>query len=205
MASFSFVPHLFIITQIIGVPTHKDFQPTTHLMQNIVAHTTLPAIADNPLLASWEGPYGGIPPFDRVEVNHFKPALEAAMEEKMNEIQSIASNPGAPDFKNTIEALEAAGRTYTRVYTIYTIWSSNMSTPAFQAVESEMEPRIAAFNDSITQNQQLFKRIEAVYKSPAKSKLTPEQQRLTWRHYTNFVRAGARLTGTAREQLSAIN
>ena len=208
MAFFSFLPVLFIITQIIGVSTHKDFQSINRLMQNSAVHHTPPAshlIADNPLLASWEGPYGGMPPFDRVEVSHFKPALEAAMEEKMGDIQKIASNAAAPEFRNTIEAMEAAGKTYTRVYTIYTIWSSNMSTPAFQAVESEMEPKIAAFNDNITQNQKLFKRIEAVYKSPAKAKLTPEQQRLTWRHYTNFVRAGAKLTGTAKQRLSEIN
>jgi peptidyl-dipeptidase Dcp len=208
MASFSFLPGLFIVTQIVCLSTNKTSQLTSHIMKNNALQSSSagsPFVADNPLLAQWEGPYGGIPPFDRIQVSDFKPALETAMEEKMNDIQKIAANPATPDFKNTIEALEAAGRTLTRVTTIYGIWSSSMSTPDFQAVESEMEPKIAAFNDSITQNQQLFKRIEAVYKSPAKAKLTPEQQRLTSRHYTNFVRAGARLTGKAKQRLSEIN
>ena len=204
MASFSFLPGLFIITQIVSFFSNKNVESTSHFMQNSAVQSSVPGsplAADNPLLAQWEGPFGGIPPFDRIQVSHFKPALEAAMEEKMNEIQKIAKNPASPDFKNTIEAMEAAGRTLTRVTTIYGIWSSSMSTAEFQAVESEMEPKIAAFNDSITQNQQLFKRIEAVYKSPAKSKRTPEQQRLTWRHYTNFVRPGSlRLPTPLRRQ-----
>ena len=65
-----------------------------------------------------------------------------------------------------------------------------------------MAPRLAAFNDQITQNETLFKRIEAVYNSPAKAKLTPEQQRLTWLYYTNFVRAGAQLGRRRQERVS---
>jgi peptidyl-dipeptidase Dcp len=133
----------------------------------------------NPLLAKWEGPFGGVPPFDRVQIALFKPALEAA--------------------------LERAGNTYDRVTTLYYIWASNMSTPEFQVVQREMAPRLAAFNDQITQNEALFKRIDAVYNSPAKAKLNPEQQRLAWLYYTNFVRAGARLQPEAKKRLSEIN
>jgi peptidyl-dipeptidase Dcp len=68
-----------------------------------------------------------------------------------------------------------------------------------------MAPKLAAFNDKIYQNEALFKRIEAVYNSPAKLKLTPEQQRLTWLYYTNFVRSGARLNAEAKTRLSQIN
>src|SRR5215212_9266804 len=68
-----------------------------------------------------------------------------------------------------------------------------------------MAPRLAAFNDQITQNEPLFKRIEAVYNSPEKAKLTPEQQRLTWLYWNNFVRAGARLDAPAKARLSEIN
>src|SRR5687767_5006420 len=60
----------------------------------------------NPLNASWEGPFGGIPPFDRVQVALFKPALEAAMSENLVEIERIANDSAAPTFANTIEALE---------------------------------------------------------------------------------------------------
>jgi peptidyl-dipeptidase Dcp len=178
-----------------------------HKMNDHQAYTHLPLHfpADNPLLKEWTGPYNGIPPFAEVRVTDFKPALEAAMNEKLEQINKIAGNTAQPTFKNTIAAMESAGRSLTRVQTIYSIWSANMSTKDFQQVETEMEPKLAAFSDLIFQNQPLFKRIEAVYTSPERLKLTPEQQRLTWRYYTNFVRAGARLTTTAKTRMSEIN
>jgi peptidyl-dipeptidase Dcp len=160
---------------------------------------------NNPLLAKWEGPYGGVPPFDRIEIPLFKPALEAAMAEQLGEIDKIAKDPAAPDFENTIAALERSGHTLDRVSTLYGIWSATMNSPEFQVVQREMAPRLAAFNDQITQNEALFKRIETVYNSPAKAKLKPEQQRVAWLYYTNFVRAGARLDANAKKRLSEIN
>jgi peptidyl-dipeptidase Dcp len=160
---------------------------------------------ENPLLAKWEGPFGGVPPFDRVQIPLFKPALEAAMAEQLAEIDRIVKNSAAPDFQNTIVALEEAGQTLDRVTTIYGVWGATMAGPEYQAVQREMAPRLAAFNDQIVQNEALFKRIEAVYNSPTKAKLTPEQQRLAWLYYTNFVRAGARLSPDAKKRLSEIN
>jgi peptidyl-dipeptidase Dcp len=160
---------------------------------------------DNPLLAKWEGPYGGVPPFDRVQVTMFKPALEAAMAENLAEIDRIAKDPSAPTFENTIAAMETTGRTLDRVTTLYGVWGSTMNTPEFQVVQREMAPRLAAFNDQITQNEALFKRIETVYNSPEKVKLTAEQQRLSWLYYSNFVRAGAQLDTKAKARLSQIN
>jgi peptidyl-dipeptidase Dcp len=159
----------------------------------------------NPLLAKWEGPYGGIPPFDRVQIPLFKPALEAGMAEQLKEIQRIAANPASPDFENTIAALERSGRTLDRVITVYGVWGATMSGPEYQVVQREMAPRLAAFQDQIAQNEALFKRVEAVYNSPAKARLTPEQQRVTWLYYTNFVRAGSRLNADSKKRLSQIN
>ncbi|MEO6655266.1 MAG: M3 family metallopeptidase [Pyrinomonadaceae bacterium] len=161
--------------------------------------------APNPLLSKWDGPYGGIPPFDKVHVSDFKPALETAMAENLAEIDSITANTEAPTFENTIAALEKTGHTLDRVSTIYGIWSGSMSTPEMEAVDTEMAPKLAAFGDKISQNEPLFKRIEAVYNSPAKNKLTAEQQRLTWVYYTNFVRGGAKLGPEAKARLGAIN
>jgi peptidyl-dipeptidase Dcp len=168
-------------------------------------NTSHAVVEENPLLAKWEGPYGGVPPFDRVKIPLFKSALEAAMAEQLAEIQRIANDPAPPDFENTIVAFERTGDALDRVRTLYGVWGATMSSPEFQAVEREMAPRLAAFSDQITQNEALFKRIEAVYNSPAKAKLTPEQQRLAWLYYTNFVRAGARLSPEAKKRLSAIN
>ncbi|HEY0022818.1 MAG TPA: M3 family metallopeptidase [Longimicrobium sp.] len=164
-----------------------------------------PGAAGNPLLADWTGPYGGVPPFHQVRVQDFEPAMEAAMAQQMAEIDRIAANPAAPTFENTLAAMEGAGAALDRVSTIYGVWSSTMSGPEFQAVERTMAPRLAAFSDRITQNEALFRRIEAVYNSPEKSSWTPEQQRLAWGYYTNFVRAGARLDGTAKARMSQIN
>ena len=159
----------------------------------------------NPLLAEWAGQYGGIPPFDKVQVAQFKPALEAAITENLAEIDKIAANSAAPTFENTIAEMERAGKTLNRVTTVYYIWAGTMSTPEMRDVEREMQPKLTALSDKITQNEALFKRIEAVYNSPAKSKLTAEQQRLVWRHYTNFVRAGAKLGAAEKKRLSEIN
>lgn len=162
------------------------------------------AAEDNPLLQKWTGPYGGLPPFDKVRVVDFKSALEAAMNENLAEIEKIANNTNAPTFENTIVALERSGQTLIRLQSIYGVWSSTMSSKEFQAVQTEMEPKLAAFSDKVTQNPKLFTRIEAVYNSP-KDKFTAEQQRLGWYYYTNFVRAGAKLDPAAKERLSQIN
>lgn len=160
---------------------------------------------ENPLVAEWSGPFGGVPAFDKVKVADFKPALEEAMAEQLAEIDKIANNSEPPNFENTIAAMERAGAKMERVSTIYFIWSGNMKDAAFAAVEREMAPKFAALGDKITQNENLFKRIEAVYNSPDKQKLTSEQQRLVWVRYTNFVRAGARLNAEQKARLSQIN
>src|SRR5215204_6938495 len=82
------------------------------------------AMDENPLLAEWEGPYGGIPPFDRVQIPLFKPALEAAMAEQLAETDRIATNTAPPDFENTIGALERSGKTLDRVGTLYAVWGA---------------------------------------------------------------------------------
>jgi peptidyl-dipeptidase Dcp len=172
------------------------------------ARGTLTGVSDdanNPLLAEWSGPYGGVPPFDRVKVADFKPALEASMAENLSEVERIANDTAPPTFENTIVALERAGRSLDRVTTVYGIWSSNVNGPEFQTVQREMAPRMAAFFDKITQNAALFRRIEAVYNSPEKKKLKPEQQRLSWLYYTNFVRGGAKLDAQSKPRLSEIN
>ncbi|MFN3597526.1 MAG: M3 family metallopeptidase [Rubricoccaceae bacterium] len=169
------------------------------------AGAAAPAGTPNPLLEPWTGPYDGLPPFDRVEVAHFEPALEAAMAEHLAEIEAIATSKAMPTFENTIAALERAGATMQRVSAVYGVWAGNMSTPEFQAVQRTMSPRLAAYSDRITQNEALFERIEAVYTGPEMAALTPEQQRLVWLYHNNFVRAGARLDAAQKARLSAIN
>lgn len=160
----------------------------------------------NPLLAKWDGPFGGLPPFDKVKIEDFKPALEAAMAENLAEIDAIANSSAAPTFENTIVALENTGKTLDRVATIYGVWGSSVNTEAFGKVESEMDPKLAGHGDKITQNSALFKRIETVYNNESKNKMARgEKYRLVWLYYTNFVRAGAKLGAEQKARLGAIN
>jgi peptidyl-dipeptidase Dcp len=169
------------------------FGPASAAPMPLLASGASAPMTANPLLAPWTGPYGGYPAFDKVKVEDFKPAIEAAIAENRREIAAIADNPHPATFENTIAALERSGQTLGRVQTIYGIWGSNLSTPEYQKVQDEMDPKLAAFGDEITQNAKLFARIEAVYNSPAKAKLTPEQQRLTWLYWNSSIRQGAKL------------
>ncbi|SEK25600.1 peptidyl-dipeptidase Dcp Metallo peptidase. MEROPS family M03A [Stigmatella aurantiaca] len=159
----------------------------------------------NPLLASWTGPYGGVPAFDRFAVSQFRSGLEEAMEANRRDIAAITANTQAPTFENTLAAMEDSGRTLNDVGTVFGVWASTLNSPEFQIIEREMAPKLAAFSDEIYQNEKLFQRIEAVYNSPDKAKLNPEQQRLAWYYYTNFVRSGAKLDATAKKRLADIN
>jgi peptidyl-dipeptidase Dcp len=159
----------------------------------------------NPLVSPWPGPFGGVPPFDQVNVEHFEPALEAGMAEQLANVDRITGEAAPATFANTIAAFERSDRVLRQVLSVYNVWSSTMNTPEFQAVETRMAPRLAAFRDRITQNARLFDRIAAVYDARDKGGLTPEEKRLTWLHYTEFVRAGAKLSPEGKKRVSEVN
>ncbi|MBK9733935.1 MAG: M3 family metallopeptidase [Saprospiraceae bacterium] len=160
---------------------------------------------ENPLLAPWIDLYGGVPPLDKIKFSDFKPALMNAMAEDSVEIAKITSNTEAPTFENTVAAMELTGSTLSRVINLYYVWSSNLNTPEFQAVDTEMGPKIAAFYDKINQNEALFKRIETVYNSTDKKNLNAEQQRLVWKYYNDFVYYGAKLDVGSKKKVADIN
>ncbi len=157
------------------------------------------------LLAPWSGPHGGVPPLDKVKVPDFKPALETAMADQLAEIDVIANSAEPATFENTLVAFEKSGKELSRVATLFGVWTSSKSTPEFQKIETEMAPKLAAFSDKIIQNPKLFARIKAVYESPAKATLTPEQQRLAWYHFNSFSRQGANLDVAQKATLSEYN
>jgi len=161
--------------------------------------------ADNPLLAPWQGPYGGVPGFAGVRVQDFEPALEKAMAESRADLERLTSDAAPPTFENTCAAFESTGRLLQRVGTVYHVWESALNGPEFQAVEREMAPRLAAFRDEIVQNEKLFLRIAAVYESKEKGSLEPEQQRLVWHQYNDLVLAGAKLAPPEKARLAEIN
>ena len=159
----------------------------------------------NALLAPWAGPWGGVPPFGRFKPADLKPALETAMAENLAEIDRIAADPAAPTFDNTIAALDRTGHALDRAIRVYGVYTSTMNDDEVQAIEREMSPKLAELNDKITQNAKLFARVEAVYSTRARLNLSPEQQRLLWVDYTNFVRSGAKLDAPAKAKLADLN
>ena len=160
---------------------------------------------DNPLLEKWSGPYNGVPPFDKIKVEQFVPAFEAAMSEKQKEIDAIANNTQEPDFANTMDALERSGQTLHNLEAVYGVWTSNMGSPEMDKVQEVIEPRLASFNDSIMQNKKLFMRIEKLYNDTVGKNYTEEQQRLLWRYYTNYVLSGAKLDEPTKKKVAEIN
>ncbi|HEX4909175.1 MAG TPA: M3 family metallopeptidase [Permianibacter sp.] len=157
------------------------------------------------MLQEWTGPYGGVPAWDRVNPAEFVPAFMAAMDDSRAHIHRITSNPDAPTFANTIAELERSGKLLDQVYTYYGVHAATLNLGDMPAIQRELAPKLAAFSDEINQNEALFQRIEAVYNSPDKAKLTPEEQRLTWRYWNNFVRAGAKLNGEQKARIAEIN
>ena len=167
-----------------------------------------PVVADdtaNPLLQPWSGPHGGVPPFAAVKPELLGPALKTSIEMYRADIARIANNKAIPTFDNTIAALEKSGREFHRVSNLFDTFANTMNGEKIQALETEWSPKFAALHDEIIQNEWLFKRIETLYKSQEKKKLTSEQQRLLWLTYNNFARSGAQLSAEDKKTLSDIN
>jgi peptidyl-dipeptidase Dcp len=159
----------------------------------------------NVLLAEWAGPYGGTPPFDRMQIADVEPAFEAAMAMGLAEIDEIADNPEPPTFDNTIVEMERAGDDLSRVRRIWGVWRSNRSSPEVREAQQRVAPKLAQYRSKITQNQKLFDRIRAVYESEEVKSLSPEQQRLVRLVYEGFARNGATLEGEARQRYAEIS
>ena len=174
-------------------------------MNDSIDETADPVVEANPLTASWTGPYGGVPAFDRMDLAALAPALELGMELHLAELDAIANHPDPPTFENTIVAMERAGEVLGRTFTYYGIWASNMSSPEFREVQGEMVPKLAEYNSKIRQNQKLFERVEAVYQSDATKELSAAEQRLVWLVYNGFAMNGSTLKGADKERYAEIN
>lgn len=159
----------------------------------------------NPLLQKWTGPYGGVPAFGEYKIADFKSTFDDAIKQKKEEIDAIANNPKPATFDNTIAQLERSGKTLSRVMTVYGIYSSNISTPEFTLVKKDIEPLLAAQSTDFYQNRKLFERIEKLYNSPDKKKLTSEQQRLIWVYHIEFNKQGANLSDADKAKVGEIN
>lgn len=158
----------------------------------------------NPLLSEYTTPYQ-VPPFDQIKVEHYKPAFLKGMEEEMKEIEAIVNNPEAPNFENTIVALDQCGELYRKVRTVFGGLNSANTNDEMQALSKELSPLQSKHSDDINLNPTLFIRVKEVYDNQDKFNLTKEQKKLLEETYKGFVRGGANLDAESQEKLRKLN
>ncbi len=158
----------------------------------------------NPLLAPWTTPFG-VPPFDRIEAEHFAPAFALAMQAHLEEVAAIGADPAEPDFSNTIEAMQRAGRTLERVGAVFSNLVLSLGGEALEAVDREMSPKLAAHGMRVSLDPALFRRVERLHARRVELGLAPDQLRLLERIHLGFVRSGAALAPAQRDRMSAIS
>jgi peptidyl-dipeptidase Dcp len=163
------------------------------------------AVDPSPLLEPWPGPYGGVPPWDKITVDMFPPAFEAAMAGARAEMHAIRDNPEAPTFENTIVAMEKGNRQFGRLYAAWGVYQSNLATPEVQAIAREWSPKLSAFWSEISLDPKLFARVKSVYDNRDSFDLDAQEGRLLERTYRDFVTSGALLDDAGRAQVSTIN
>ncbi len=151
----------------------------------------------NPLLSDWDAPYG-LPPFATAKPAHYAPAFETAFANHRAELDAIASTNIAPTFENTIVAFDRAGWLFNRLNDLFGNLTSAETSPALQAVERELMPKIATHRSSIYMNEKLFARIDAVKSSVEANSLSHEDARLLDRIHFDFVRQGAKIPAASR-------
>ena len=145
------------------------------------------------------------PPFDRIHDSDYKPALEEGMREQLAEIDSIASNPAAATFDNTIVAMERSGALLTRVSKVFFAIVQANTNDELQNIQAEEAPKLAANNDAIYLNDQLFQRVKTIYDKRETLHLDPVRKFLVERYYLDFVRSGAPLSRSDKAKLRSLD
>ncbi len=157
----------------------------------------------NPLLEDWTTPFD-MPPYDRITDDDYAEAFEAAMVEARANIAAIADDQEAPTFANTIEALERADETLSKVLSAFYAIAGADSNDKREALQREFSPKLAAYGSEITMNKALYDRIAALWEQKEKLDLTDEQKRVLYLTHRGFVRAGAQLDGAERDRLKEV-
>ena len=157
----------------------------------------------NPLLSDWTGPFG-LPPFDAITDEDFAPAFEAGLAEGRAAIAAIAGNPEAPDFANTIEALEEADAILDKVGGVFFNLAGSDSNPAREALQRDLAPKLSAYSSEITSNPALWARISDLWARRDTLGLNDEQARVLMLYHRMFVRAGAALDKAGSERMAAV-
>ncbi len=154
-------------------------------------------------MQEWDTPYG-IPPFDKIKIEHYMPAIKAGIAEQEAEIKAIVDNPAAPTFENTVAALELSGNLLSKVTGVLYNLSETENSPEMEALIEEATPLQSQHSDNIYMNKKLYERVAAIYNAD-QSGLTREQQMVLKKLYEAFERNGIGLSDADQEELRKIN
>ncbi|MBQ4168969.1 MAG: M3 family metallopeptidase [Bacteroidales bacterium] len=157
----------------------------------------------NPFMQEWDTPYG-IPPFDKIKIEHYMPAIKAGIAEQEAEIKAIVDNPAAPTFENTVAALELSGNLLSKVTGVLYNLSETENSPEMEALIEEATPLQSQHSDNIYMNKKLYERVAAIYNADQRG-LTREQQMVLKKLYEAFERNGIGLSDADQEELRKIN
>ena len=146
----------------------------------------------NPLLAQWNTPHQ-TPPFDKIELAHYKPAFETAIAVSRAEVDAIVKNPAKPTFANTILALEKQGALLNRIGGVFFNLNEADTSDEMQKIAIDIQPQLTALSNDISLNPELFARVKYVYEHPGFC-LSKEDKKLLENSYKDFVRSGANLS-----------
>lgn len=177
---------------------------TLFLAMTLVCCKSEKRVGENPFFSEWNTPYG-VPPFDRIQPEHFLPALERGMSLHDAEIDAITSNNDEATFENTILAYDNSGQMLAQVRLIFEMLCGAENTPELEKIQVEVAPLLSAHADKIRLNAKLFERVKQVYDRRATLGLDAEQERLLEKTYRSFVRAGALLDDQQKARLKEIN
>lgn len=155
---------------------------------------------NNPLLQPFEEA-----PFSKIKTEHYQPAIKEAIALANAEIDAITASAEAPTFKNTIEALENSGETLGRATSIFFNMNSAETNDEIQQIAQEVSPWLSEFSNDLTLNEELFKRVKAVYEQKDGLNLSVEENRLLEKHYKSFSRNGANLKEEDKKKLREID
>ncbi len=158
----------------------------------------------NPFFTAWETPFG-VPPFDKIKEHHYREAIREGILRHGAQVEVIARSTELPNFANTIEALDTCGSLLRNAYTVFSAIKEAESTELMQEIDAEATPAVSAHYDDIYLNEDLFKRVKAVYDQRENAGLDEQQRRLTELTYRRFIRSGAGLTPEKKEQLRKTN
>lgn len=165
---------------------------------------TIATAGENPFFKPFATPHGTAP-FNEIKIEHYEPAFEKAMAEHQAEIDRIASNSDAATFANTIEAIEYSGEMMSRVSSVFFNLLGSESNDEMMEISQRLSPRLSEHSNNINLNEDLFKRVKAVYDNRHTAGLTQEQIRLTEKYYEGFENSGATLTAKGKEQYRTLS